>query len=155
MGNDILTIAKERIMKKFEKFVQEIGNSFSVNVNKLLQPRNIQVYRLKNYYMPIVGIVVDLSEYLIDEEGDLYSLNDDTYFTKYGTRLKQLSNHSFNGSGSIVNTFRSTTGRKVTIRRSVIKKLMIRGELDIKTSFDELPVVQSKVDTKNFTSSVA
>jgi hypothetical protein len=156
MVNDILTNAnkREHYMKKFEKFVKEIGNSFSVNVNKLLQPRDLKVFRLGDYTLPRTGETVDLSEYLIDEEGDLYSVNNDTYFTKYGTRLKQLSNGALDAGGYITNSFRATNGRKVTIRRKEIKKMMLRGALGIKVSFDDLPVVQGKVETKNFSSAI-
>ena len=142
-------------MSKFEKLVKEIGQSFSIGVNKLIQPRELVVYRLGMYTLPRSGETVDLSEYLIDAEGDMYSLNDDTYFTKYGTRLKQLSNNAIDAGGYVTNSFRATNGRKVTIRRRDIKRQMLQGALSVRLSFDELPVVQGKVDTKNFTSSVA
>lgn len=142
-------------MRKFEKLVKEIGRSFSINVSKLIQPKELNVYRLGMYTMPKSGETVDLSQYLIDQEGDMYSLNDDTYFTKYGTRLKQLSNGAIDAGGYVTNSFRATNGRKVTIRRKDIKRLMHKGTLSIKISFDELPVVEGKVSTKNFDAEIA
>ena len=136
-------------MNKFSKLVNEIGDSFSINVSKLIAPRQLKVYRLGFYVMPESKTVVDLSEYFIDEEGDIYSLNNDTYFTKYGIRLKQLSNSSFNQSGKLINTFRATSGRKVTIDRQSLRIKMVSGGFDL-VSFDELPVVQGNIQTKNF-----
>ena len=135
-------------MSKFDKLVKEIGNSFSVPVNKLIQPTNIRLFQLGDYYMRDLNTIVDLSEYLIDSQGDMYSLNDDTYFTKYGTRLKILSNNSYN-NGKLVNSFRAKSGRKVTIQRSKIRSMMLSGYLR-ETSFDNLPVVSGKIDTENF-----
>lgn len=130
-------------MRKFSKLVDEIGNSFSVPVTKLIQPTDIKVFRLGEYVMPLKKLTLDLSEYLIDSAGDMYSLNDDTYFTKYGTRLKLLSN------GVSVNSFRCKSGRKVTISRSKLIASMRKGKFE-QTSFDELPVVKDKIETKNF-----
>jgi hypothetical protein len=140
---------KDASMNKFSKLVNEIGNSFSINVSKLIAPRQLKVYRLGFYTMPVSKIVVDLSEYFIDEEGDMYSLNNDTYFTKFGIRLKQLSNGSYNQSGKLINTFRDVTGRKVTIDRQSLRTKMLFGKYDL-VSFDDLPVVQGNIRTKNF-----
>lgn len=141
-------------MNKFEKLVKEIGQSFTIGVNKLIQPRELRVFRLGMFVMPNTRETVDLREYFIDEEGDIYSLNDDTEFTKFGTRLKQLSNGAIDAGGYMTNSFRSTTGRKVTIRRKNLKIAMLRGDFG-KVSFDELPVVQGKIDTQNFSSNIA
>jgi len=72
----------------------------------------------------------DLSEYFIDEEGTMYSRNNDTYFTKYGKRLTKLSDNSISSSGKIVNSFRDKQGLKVTISRERIKKMMRGGYLE-------------------------
>lgn len=142
-------------MRKFEKLVKEIGQSFSVNVAKLIQPRELKVFRLGTYIMPVSKESVDLSEYFIDEEGDMYTLNDDTSFTKFGSRLVQVSNNAYDAGGKRTNSFRATNGRKVTIRREHLIRIMRRGDLGLKLTFDELPVVQGKVDTQNFTSNIA
>lgn len=139
-------------MRKFEKLANEIGNSFSVAVNKLFAPRELKVYRLGFYRLPSTGIMSDLSEYFIDEEGDVFSLNDDTYFTKYGIRLKQLSNGAYT-NGLLVNSFRDRQGKKVTISRNKLKSMRDSGMFEL-VSFDNLPVVQGKIDTKNFSAGV-
>lgn len=139
--------------KKFEKLVKEIGQSFSIPVNKLIKPAELKVYRLGQVYFAAQQRFLDLSEYYIDEQGDMFTLNDDTYFTKYGSRVKMLSNASFNQSGQLINTFRATDGTKITIMRRTIKRAMLKGELD-QISFDILPVVEGKVSTKNFEASV-
>jgi hypothetical protein len=72
----------------------------------------------------------DLSEYFIDEEGTMYSRNNDTYFTKYGKRLTKLSDNSINASGKIVNSFRDKRGLKVTISRERIKRMMRDWQLE-------------------------
>lgn len=136
-------------MNKFSKLVSEIGNSFSINVNKLLAPRELKLYQLGLYTMPVSKEVVDLSEYFIDEEGDMYSLNHDTYFTKFGIQLKQLSNGAYNQSGVIVNSLRGTNGRKVTLRRKDVIAFRIKGNL-VARSFDDVPVMREEIRTKNF-----
>lgn len=141
-------------MRKFEKLVKEIGQSFSVNVAKLIVPKELKVYRLGEYRMAKTGEVLDLSEYFIDEEGDMYTLNDDTYFTNNGTRLKQISNGAYDAGGKMTNSFRATNGRKVTIRREHFRRLMHQGNLGLKLTFDELPVVQGKINTPNFQANV-
>lgn len=135
-------------MTKFDKLVFEIGNSFSVPVNKLIQPTNVRLFQLGDYLLPDSGLIVDLSEYFIDSQGDMYSLNNDTYFTKYGIRLKILSNTAIS-NGNIVNSFRAKSGRKVTIRRSKLIKMMYGAQFR-ETSFDNLPVMSGRIDTKNF-----
>ena len=135
-------------MTKFDKLVTEIGNSFSVPVSKLIQPTNVRLFQMGDYLLPDSGLIVDLSEYFIDSQGDMYSLNNDTYFTKYGIRLKILSNESIT-SGNVVNSFRAKSGRKVTIRRSKLIKMMYNGQFR-ETSFDNLPVISGRIDTKNF-----
>lgn len=135
-------------MTKFDKLVEEIGNSFSVPVSKLIQPTGIKLYQLGEYQLPESGLIVDLSEYLIDSQGDMYSINNDTYFTKYGKRLKILSNGA-SVNGWTVNSFRAKSGRKVTIRRNKLIAMMKGGKFR-ETSFDNLPVVSGRIDTKNF-----
>lgn len=135
-------------MTKFDKLVTEIGNSSSVPVNKLIQRTNVKLYQLGEYQLPESGLIVDLSEYFIDSQGDMYSLNNDTYFTKYGIILKILSNTAL-VRGYIVNSFRAKSGHKVTIRRSKLIMMMYTAQFR-ETSFDNLPVVSGRIDTKNF-----
>lgn len=80
--------------------------------------RSVQLFSLGIFKSPRRGISHDLSEYLIDSEGDLYSKNNDTYVTKYGTRLEKLSNKLS------VNSLRDKRGIKVTISRKVLKTML-------------------------------
>lgn len=96
----------------------------------------IQLFRLSLYTLPNTGKIVDLSEYFIDIEGSVYSRNVRTYFTDYGMLLEKLSDSSYNNSGSIVNSFRSTTGRKVTIRRQALINMMLMGHFEDVTGLE-------------------
>lgn len=80
--------------------------------------RSVQLFSLGVFKSPRRGITHDLSEYLIDSEGDLYSKNSDTYVTKYGRRLEKLSNNL------TMNSLRDKRGIKVTIRRKVLKTML-------------------------------
>ena len=80
--------------------------------------RSVQLFSLGEFKAPNTGKIHDLSEYLIDSEGDLYSKNTDTYVTKYGTRLEKLSNNL------TVNSLRDKRGIKVTISRKVLKTML-------------------------------
>lgn len=80
--------------------------------------RSVQLFSLGVLTSPKTGRTHDLSEYLIDSEGDLYSKNDDTYVTGYGVRLEKLSNNLR------VNSLRDRQGLKVTISRKVLKTML-------------------------------
>ena len=80
--------------------------------------RSVRLFSLGIFKSPRRGTSHDLSEYLIDSEGDLYSKNTDTYVTKYGTRLEKLSNNL------TVNSLRDKRGIKVTISRKVLKTML-------------------------------
>ena len=80
--------------------------------------RIVQLFSLGVFKSPKTGRTYDLSEYLIDSEGDLYSKNSGTYVTKYGRRLEKLSNNL------AMNSLRDKRGIKVTIRREVLKEML-------------------------------
>lgn len=107
-----------------------IQNKLSIPANKLFKPVELKLYSLGMFTRPQRGDTLDLSDYFIDEEGDVYSLNRDTYFTKFGMRLEILSNGARNESGQIVNSFRARNGVKVTITRNKLKALMKAGKLE-------------------------
>lgn len=120
---------------KFSQVVRELSNVLGIKP----MPFNIipiQLFRLGTYTMPNTGLVVDLSEYFIDIEGSMYSRNASTYFTDYGKLLEKLSDNSFNNSGSLVNSFRALSGKKVTIRRQAIKNMMAMGLLEDVTGLE-------------------
>jgi len=71
----------------------------------------------------------DLSRYFIDQNGDLYSRNKDSWEinpVKHQDLLK-LSNNSTDKSGQIVNSFRDVKGNKITIRRNNFNYYTLRG----------------------------
>ena len=120
---------------KFQEIMNviESANPCTLPLSKLFQPRELRVFRLPTLYsMPKSGELVDLSNYYIDEEGDMYSLNSNTPFTEFGARLEMISNDAIDRDGSIVNSLRGKSagrGRKVTVRRDAIIKLRDVGAL--------------------------
>lgn len=89
----------------------------------------VKLYRLGLYTIPS-GYTADLKEYFIDEDGSLYSRNNSTYFTDYGSILTKLSDSSKSKSGEIVNSFRDLRGVKVTIMRRNLINDMRMGNLE-------------------------
>ena len=59
-----------------------------------------------------------LGQYFLDQLGNMYSLNTQTYCTKYGYRMHKLSDESCNQMGQLHNTVRTTLGLKVTVTRA-------------------------------------
>lgn len=100
------------------------------NLSHPVQLQEQKLYKLGFYVMPIKGRVVDLSQYFVDESGDLYTQNKRTHFTTYGMVLKPCSNFSYKGS-LLVNTLRDTLGTKVTIPRKKLQDMIKSGELEL------------------------
>lgn len=90
----------------------------------------IRMYRLTSYECPKSGLIADLKEYFIDEEGDLYSRNMKTYFTNHGMKLERLSNKCTNFKGDYINSLRTIKGEKITVRRSVLVNMMKLGRFE-------------------------
>ena len=66
-----------------------------------------------------------LGYYLLDQVGNLYSLNSRTYCTKYGYQMYKLSDESCNLGGQLHNTLRTELGVKVTVTRAeLIRKFL-------------------------------
>lgn len=84
--------------------------------------KNKEVLELKSLgFWRQGGRLYNLSEYFIDPQGQLYSKNSYTWELNH-TRGKDIlicSNGTMN-NGSIINTLRTTTGRKVTVPRKNI-----------------------------------
>lgn len=97
----------------------------------------LKFFRLGKYEMPNKGKSVDLSEYFMDEEGSLYSKNNDTYVTKFGKLLEKLSDESKNMSGNTINTLRAKDGTKVTIQRRNLEQLMKLGKFEDVTNLNK------------------
>ena len=78
--------------KTLTQMIAEMPGSFNVDPNKFIQLRPLKMFRLG--FIPLTyagaGTIQDFSEYVIDEDGDLYSINNDTYVTDFGIRLTQL-----------------------------------------------------------------
>lgn len=68
------------------------------------------------------GSEFNLSEYCVDKDNQLYSVNAYTWELdrKKGKDILKCSNMSTDNSGYIVNSLRDTNGNKVTIRRDCI-----------------------------------
>lgn len=90
----------------------------------------LRMYRLTQYNCPLSGLTVNLKEYFIDEEGDLYSRNTGTYITDYGKKLEKLSNNCARFDGDFINSLRDVKGNKVTVRRSVLVNMMKLGKFE-------------------------
>lgn len=73
-------------------------------------------------YITSRGNEFDLSEYCVDKNNQLYSVNSYTWELdrKKGKDILKCSNMSTDNSGYIVNSLRDTNGNKVTIRRDDI-----------------------------------
>lgn len=73
--------------------------------------------KLGFYQKPNVKTRHDLSAYSIDEQGQVWSNNRNTYVTKYGRRIRQ-------GEGADgVATLRDAEGKKV----SIVRKKLVRA----------------------------
>ena len=77
----------------------------------------MRLKRLGKLRKPRVGTKHNLKEYFIDSEGNVYTMNKGTYVTKYGRFVI-----SSNGRDLTV-TMRDTKGRKVSIRKSTLKRI--------------------------------
>lgn len=76
--------------------------------------------KLGFYQKPNVKTRHDLSEYSIDEQGQVWSNNNDTYVTKYGRRIRK-------GEGMTrVATMRDRDGKKVSITRGKLIRAFIQ-----------------------------
>ena len=113
------------LFRSFKSVLKEMTLMLGVG-----QQKPIKLYNLGNYKLPNKNVSVDLSEYYMDADGDLYSLNSYTYVTKFGRRLYPLSNNSRSG-GKIINTLRSTLGTKVTVSREVIKAYIVDKKREV------------------------
>lgn len=111
------------------QLIKSLSEVFGVK-DQVFKVEPVKLYRLGNYVLPVKGTIEDLSEYFIDEDGDLYSKNDDTYFTKYGVVLTKLSNSARDNSLRVVNSLRAKSGNKVTIARDKLVSMRNRGELE-------------------------
>lgn len=74
-------------------------------------------------YLSPSGILARLNDYAVDIEGNLYSKNGGSWEINHlkGRDLLRCSDDSFTSSGMLVNSLRSTNGRKVTIPRHKLK----------------------------------
>jgi len=121
-GNPSMKPLTQRAIKKLSEIFGVKDQPFRV------QP--IRLFRLGKYILPQKGTVEDLSEYFLDEEGSLYSKNDDTYFTLQGQVLTKLSDSARSKSGAVVNSLRAKSGNKVTISRRRLELMRLQGELE-------------------------
>lgn len=112
-----------------QNLIQALSDAFGVR-DQVFKVEPVQLFRLGDFGLPVKGTNEDLSEYFIDADGDMYSKNDDTYFTKFGMVLTKLSNGALDASGNIVNSFRAKSGNKVTIARKKLIKLRDAGLLE-------------------------
>ena len=99
-------------------------------VERFLELFNIGTKRPRLFCLGSVehnGIVYNLSAYFINDRGNLYSKNKDTYVTEFGTYLVRLSDDSTNKLGKVVNTMRTEGGRKVTMTRESIMNRKLLG----------------------------
>ena len=71
------------------------------------------------YTLPKSKEQVDLSHYYLDNKGNLYSINRDTWEINHQEKRDILicSNDSLDKSNFVVNSLRATNRKKVTIRR--------------------------------------
>ena len=113
------------LFRPFKSLLKEMTSMLGVG-----QQKPIKLYNLGTYKLPNKDISVDLSEYYMDADGDLYSLNTGTYVTKFGRRLYPLSNNSKSGS-KVINTLRSIHGYKVTVSREVIKAYIVDKKREV------------------------
>lgn len=130
-----------------EKLITNAVNTikgFAVG-NTFFKARPLALYCLgKNFTMRrhvlggIEEVQLDLSQYFIDEEGDLYSMNDETYVTHGGRNLVMLANSSVDDAGYLVNSLRDRNGRSVkgrgfkkTFRRIDLIAAMQSGKLEM------------------------
>lgn len=90
----------------------------------------IRMFRITSYLCPLLNAQANLKEYFIDEDGDLYSRNTNTYITNYGKQLEKLSNNCSNSKGDLINSLRTIKGGKVTVRRSVLVNMMKLGKFE-------------------------
>jgi hypothetical protein len=99
-----------------------------------------------------IEIGLDLREYFIDLAGNLYSINDDTWCTKYGVQLLQLSDEALNRQGQVVNSLRDVFGVKFTPRRGTLYGKLMDGDLEEVT--DIIGIAQEVREMKEFLKSV-
>jgi hypothetical protein len=95
-----------------------------------------------------IEIGLDLREYFIDLSGNLYSINDDTWTTKYGINLLRLSDDSVNRKGQVVNSLRDVFGVKFTPRRGALYGKLMEGALEEVT--DIIGIAQEVREMKEF-----
>lgn len=95
-----------------------------------------------------IEIGLDLREYFLDLEGNLYSINDDTWCTKYGVNLLQCSDDATNNSGSVVNSLRDVFGVKFTPTRH--RLIMARKVGELEEVSDIIGIAQEVREMKEF-----
>lgn len=97
--------------------VVEMGE---LSLNKAVSV-NLEISSLGTYSQG--GKKHNLSEYYVDREGQLYSRNTDTWEldSRSGRDLLICSNKNVNKLGSVVNSLRTTSRKKVTVRRESLK----------------------------------
>jgi len=103
-----------------------------------LQPIEINVVNLGYKYIPKLGVFSDLTNYFIDELGNLYSQNPYTWELnkQKGKDLLICSDNTQDKYGNIINSLRDTKGYKVTVRR----KDLVYGRLKLHS-----PIITVKV----------
>jgi len=141
--NTELDLKKQLPSEQFSEVVRKISSVIGIKP-MAFRIIPIKLFRLGFYTLPSLGVTVDLSEYFIDIEGSMYSRNTHTYFTEYGRLLEKLSDNSYNSSGVLVNSFRSSTGKKVTIRRQYLKNMMHMGMLEDVTGMAYSEVIKEE-----------
>lgn len=73
-----------------------------------------------DYYMPLKEKLVNLGQYFIDKEGNLYSTNPLTWEVNPKDKRDILvcSDKAGDAEGNIINSLKAPNGQKVTIRRN-------------------------------------
>jgi biopolymer transport protein ExbD len=78
--------------------------------------------KLGTYKKPIKGTVHNLSAYTVDETGNVFSNNKNTYVTKYGKAVRESQ-----GKDDTV-TLRDDQGVKVSISRAKLKRAYLQDK---------------------------
>ena len=83
----------------------------------------LHLVSLGSYFRPTKNDLVDLKQYFLDSENNLYSANLDTWEVdpRKGKHILKCADTSFNNQNEMVNSLRGMNGVKVTIKRKDYK----------------------------------
>ncbi len=95
----------------------------------------LQLAPIGQRFMPHLNKSVDLTNYLVDIKGNLYSMHPDTWEVngKDNRDILICSNSSTDKQGVVVNSLRAMDKQKVTIRRNDLKFKTLASENGIVT----------------------